>query len=228
MFTKKEKKLRPYFYILLVLLPLLFIPKGRIELFVNKYHTPFLDEFFTFASGLANGTSIAICGLMVIFFMKKKWIYKFLLGTALHFTFVHTFKQLIFKHLQRPVSFFGKEMASHLNFVEGVRVHHLGSFPSGHTTTIFFLVSFFSLCLINKKYITYLLITVGLMAGLSRIYLLQHFFIDVYFGIIFGVLSTLLAHRIIKESKKVTLESRLFPTMYSSVKEQLFSFRNFL
>lgn len=227
MFTKKEKKLRPYFYLLLVLLPLLFIQKGRIELFINKYHTPFLDEFFKLASSLANGTGIAICGLLVLFFMKKKWIYKFLLGTVIHFVFVHVFKQLLLKHMQRPVSFFSKEIVNHLNFVDGIRVHHLGSFPSGHTTTIFFLVSFFSLCLTKKrKGITYALAITGLIAGISRMYLLQHFFMDVYFGIIFGVLSTLTAHRIIKKSKKISLENRLFPTVYSSLREQLFSFRN--
>lgn len=220
MVSRKEKALTPFYIIAALLLPLLLLPKGTIVLFLNHRHNSFLDIFFKVASSLGNGSSIALCAIPVLLFMKRKWFYRFLIATALHFSFVHLFKQVLFRSMKRPASFFDEATLSQLHFVEGIKVHHLHSFPSGHTATIFFLVSFLALFAANKKQ-TYLLALVGLAVGASRMYLMQHFFIDVFFGMCFGVLSTVLAHRIIRSYYKSSYEKRFFPTLYTSFRQQL-------
>jgi membrane-associated phospholipid phosphatase len=63
------------------------------------------------------------------------------------------------------------------------------SFPSGHTATAFSM--FFLLALIyNKKGVGLVCCLLAIIAGFSRMYLLQHFLLDVLAGSILGVAIT--------------------------------------
>ena len=76
--------------------------------------------------------------------------------------------------------------------VEGVHLHHYHSFPSGHTTAAFAL--FMTLCLLtDKKPLHFIYFILAALGGYSRIYLSQHFAIDVFAGSIIGVTGALLA-----------------------------------
>ena len=66
-------------------------------------------------------------------------------------------------------------------------MHYAYSFPSGHSTTAFALFFIFGFFVKNKKW-QILFFILALSTAISRMYLLQHFFIDVYFGSILGVL----------------------------------------
>jgi membrane-associated phospholipid phosphatase len=41
----------------------------------------------------------------------------------------------------------------------------------------------------KNKYVTGLFMIIAILVGISRIYLLQHFFVDIYFGSIIGFLN---------------------------------------
>jgi len=47
-------------------------------------------------------------------------------------------------------------------------------------------VAFFLAYTINKKYALFLFVVLAVTAGFSRIYLMQHFFIDVFAGALIG------------------------------------------
>ena len=66
------------------------------------------------------------------------------------------------------------------------------SFPSGHTTAAFAMYCSFSYYVKSKR-VDLVLFLVAFLVGYSRIYLSQHFLIDVIFGAILGVLASFLA-----------------------------------
>jgi len=195
------QRLFPFFLLLAILFPFLFFDKGVILLFVNGQRTPFLDSVFIKSSSLGNAITVAFVMILVLRF-KLKWLAIFLLAFALQIILVLLFKKGFYSGELRPYLYFYRSGLGHLvHLVEGVKIRYVNSFPSGHTATIFFLVSFFAL-LSRSRSASWVLMTLGLVVGISRIYLVQHFFVDVYFGILFGTISSTLAYLIVKRFPK--------------------------
>ena len=76
--------------------------------------------------------------------------------------------------------------------VKGVDVHSYGSFPSGHTATAFTFALLIAL-LIPSAIVSITCILIALIIGYSRIYLSQHYPVDVAAGMIVAVFSVTLA-----------------------------------
>ena len=73
-----------------------------------------------------------------------------------------------------------------LNWVQGLDLYANHSFPSGHTGaafTMFLILSFF----VGKKNYSILFFTIALLVAISRVYLFQHFLIDVWIGSLCGI-----------------------------------------
>jgi membrane-associated phospholipid phosphatase len=84
------------------------------------------------------------------------------------------------------------EGISGLYFVPGVDMNELNSFPSGHTTAAFSLYTLLALLLGRKQY-GWVWVVLATLVGLSRVYLLQHFWMDILAGAMIGTFfSTLL------------------------------------
>lgn len=195
------QRLRPFFLFLLVLSPFVLVEKGEIVLFFNGLRTPFLDVFFVKASSLGNAIIVPFVLLLVLRF-RFKWLAVFLIGFLLQVLFVLMFKKGFYPGELRPYLYFSRlGMSDLLHLVDGVKIRYVNTFPSGHTATIFFLVSFFAMLSRNKT-ASWILFSLGLTVGFSRIYLIQHFYIDVYFGIVFGTLSTVLSYLIVRRYPK--------------------------
>ena len=172
---------------IIFLYPVLFFPKGEFELLINQFHYPSLDLFFKYSTYLGDGILLAvllICSLFYNYYTAILTAFTIIFQSVI----VSIFKRWIFEGLERPLAFFGESV--NLNFVDGVDVHSSNTFPSGHTATAFAL---FALLFIAMKYrgtiISILFFILASVVGLSRIYLLQHFVVDVYFGALFGILS---------------------------------------
>lgn len=175
---------------------LLFIPKGELHLWLCDHHTPALDAILPFYSDMVNWLPYAVVVLLLLY--RAGWAV-FVAGDILLTTlFVQPVKHLV--HAPRPLTWFAENMPDvSLPLTEGVRMNYWLSFPSGHTTTFFML--FFALSLIamtdnlRGKYVLslfcFLFATVG---AYSRIYLCQHFALDVFAGIIIAVICTLLLY----------------------------------
>jgi membrane-associated phospholipid phosphatase len=111
------------------------------------------------------------------------------LNCALVFVLIMVLKLQIFANQVRPSVYF--EGKQHLDFVQGVEILRYNSFPSGHTAAAFAFCFMLSLLFENKKWSVLLFLT-ALLVGISRMYLLEHFFRDVFFGSIVGMSVTTL------------------------------------
>tara|TARA_B100001287_G_scaffold81165_1_gene67553 strand:- start:337 stop:753 length:417 start_codon:yes stop_codon:yes gene_type:complete len=103
-------------------------------------------------------------------------------------------KRYVFSDLFRPTSVF-KDLVDNGSWylVEGVNLHEKYSFPSGHTATVFSVLILIALLMKNKK-ISVFLVLISFVVGLSRIYLSQHFLIDVLAGSLIGTVFSVLTY----------------------------------
>lgn len=179
-------------------LVLIIWSKSDIHLFLNQYHNSFFNSFFKYTTFLGDGVTPAIVGLTFLFFSFRKG---FIIGAGAVFAGIiaQTLKKLVFYDVYRPKLFFEKlGRLDELYFVPGWEIHSNFSFPSGHTTTafcLFFILSTFT----SNKILKLFCLFCALIAAYSRMYLSQHFLIDVYFGAIFGVLAALLSSYLINK-----------------------------
>jgi len=169
---------------------LLICSKKEIHLFLNDYHSPFGDMVFPWLSRLGEeGVYVVIC---LIFLFKKKYraFIATLLAILTHIIIVQSLKNFIFGNEPRPKMVFGEQV---LNFVEGIEVHSYMSFPSGHTATAF--SAFCLVVLFHKHWLWQVMAFLGACSvAMARMYLQQHFLIDVFFGSVIGIFSALGAY----------------------------------
>jgi membrane-associated phospholipid phosphatase len=163
------------------------------------------DQFFRFFTYF--GDALLWLPMLVYIAWKKRKLY---LGLATAtFTLVTILVQLckyvIVPDEPRPTSFITD--GSYIHTVAGVTVHSISSFPSGHTATAF--AFFLMICLMTRK--SWWLVVGFLTAclvGYSRIYLAQHFPLDVGAGIICAIISVGVAipfqRRLDKRNAKVS------------------------
>ena len=186
-------------YLLLVITGLVIYfsgPHGTTVLWINTRHHPVLDFSFQWLTYLGDGITFAIA---VAIFLILRWrTGLILLGLGLVQTLLSfLLKRVIFPGTPRPKTYF-EDMDLH--FVAGVKVHAYNAFPSGHTMTAFALATFLVYAIRNQKSAV-LLLLLATLAGFSRIYLLQHFLIDVcvgsFLGVVLGRLASELDRRIV-------------------------------
>lgn len=183
-------------------------PKGELHLFINQYHNTLSDIFFKYATYLGEGLVIAIVIIALAFYKIR---YALLLFSSIIFSslMAQFFKRIIFNDIPRPKAYF--EGLANLHFVEGVQVHSLFSFPSGHATLSFALCSSLAFIVKNNN-IKALLLFIALLGSWSRVHLSQHFFIDIYFGSLLGVSCTLLT------SWLFSYKTKSIPTLDNSLR----------
>jgi len=162
---------------------LLFWDKGDFVLWVNERHTTTADLFFRYFTEV--GSWFAITGAFFAFLFVR-YRYSLLIGVAGLLSGSITFfgKRVLFPDYPRPSIYFGNDTA--LNFVEGVSIRSYHSFPSGHTATAFALTFMLAL-IVNRPIFTILMMITASLVGLSRIYLLLHFYTDTFVGAIIGI-----------------------------------------
>lgn len=181
-----------------MVLMLCLYPKAELHLMLNSCHTKGGDMFMRLYSQLAEWPLYLVAALPLV---VKRWrITAFYAVSELtSATVVWVLKQLF--RAPRPATFFESIPDVVLPVVEGVRLHHSNSFPSGHTATFFV---FFTVCALlsaqrfdskqsdSSRFLPTALMCLLLMAaalgGYSRIYLSQHFLGDVCVGSLIGVI----------------------------------------
>lgn len=192
-----------YLILLMVVFGLQYVySKAELHLLLNSYHTSILDTFFKYYSMFAEGPLYVIALLPILWKkieMTMFFYFSELTGGALLQILKHLFS------FDRPVCLFEHYQHLTLPLVEGVNMHHSNSFPSGHASTFFV---FFTCCALltayhyqldvkvknHKKWlaINLLMLVLLIFAALgaySRIYLSQHFLLDVSVGSIIGVVT---------------------------------------
>lgn len=171
--------------------------KGDVLLTINNYHNTFLDNYFVFFSILGEGGYFGIFLLFMALYRIKhlfNGVILYLAGGA-----VTQILKRIFND-PRPISYFADTV--NLYLVDGITIHSWNSFPSGHSVSGFTIFLFFAF-LTKSKPLGLVYFFLAFSVALSRVYLVQHFFIDIYFGSIIGVLTTLILMNIFDNSQKL-------------------------
>ena len=172
---------------------LLITPKAELHLALCQPHTTGLDTIVPIITNLVDWLPY-LCVILLLFY-RVGWATFLASNLLLSTIIVQPIKHIICA--PRPLTWFTENMPDvTLPLVEGVRMNHWLSFPSGHTTTFF--VLFYSLSIIlcaeNVKGKTILSILCFLCASFgayTRIYLSQHFALDIFAGILIALFSTL-------------------------------------
>ncbi len=101
---------------------------------------------------------------------------------------VQILKRIVFSDYQRPVKYFHDTVQLHL--VDGVRLLNGHSFPSGHSASAFAL--FLSLAIFSRnRFIKVICFILACTVAYSRVYLSQHFLMDILAGSLIGVIGTI-------------------------------------
>ena len=193
------------------------IRKGEDVYFVNGNHSAKLDVFMVFVTKLGSGF-LFVPLLICMLFVRFKYAVLTIIVWIGHGLICVLLKRGPFSDLQRPRALLDNDL---LHFVPNIDVHTFHSFPSGHTATMFcfaLLLSLFS----RNRIVSVGLFVLAVLVGYSRIYLLQHFLMDVAAGAIIGVVFTFLAWRYFETaelpvwmSKYLRLNARVSVTLAS-------------
>lgn len=175
---------------------LMIIPKAELHLSLSQHHTSILDVVVPIFTNLVDWLPYLI--VLILLFYHAGWA-TFLASNLLFSTFiVQPIKHII--NAPRPITWFTENHPDiNLTLVEGVKMNEWNSFPSGHTTTFF--VLFFSLSIIlctknikGKNVLAFICFLCASFGAYTRIYLSQHFALDIFAGILVAICSTLILY----------------------------------
>ena len=187
----------PTLVLALVLGIVLFLmPKAELHLALCQPHTTFLDTFVPIITNLVDWLPY-LCVVLLLFY-RAGWATFLASNLLLSTLIVQPIKHIV--HAPRPLTWFAENMPDvSLPLVQGVRMNYWLSFPSGHTTTFF--VLFFSLSIIlcaenikGKNILSFICFLCATFGAYTRIYLSQHFALDIFAGILIAIFSTLILY----------------------------------
>jgi hypothetical protein len=201
-FSKLFKLALGFSFILALLLYLISYLQTRetVFLWLNRDLGNFADYAFNFTSYLGEGWIWLPYFIVLVGWFKKDALFillNFLISTLL----TQLPKNFIWDKVSRPMA--SSIPHEQIHTVKGVTMHLWNSFPSGHTATAFtlFLVSVY---LFPKKEILMIGILYAIACGYSRVYLGQHFPLDLAGGITVGII-TILSSIYLRKNEKENL-----------------------
>lgn len=175
--------------------------KVPVFLFLNHGLGNFADLLFEYITYLGDG--FIWVPIAIYFIWKRRQELVLLISTiSLSTLLAQGIKNFVFTAEPRPTTLITDQTLIHT--VPGVELHGFYSFPSGHTTTAC-CVFLLACLLIPKKWILPIGFLYLLLVGYSRVYLAQHFPLDVGGGLIVGTISlwlSLLLQQLYNQSLK--------------------------
>jgi membrane-associated phospholipid phosphatase len=177
---------------------LLNFSKADIHLWINRHYSPFADIFFKYYTHIGAGL-VALCFSLILVFWKYGYAIFVFSSYLFSSIIVQIIKRGFFPYVMRPTTFFSGKADLHI--VSGMEPNVMQSFPSGHSATAF--AFFLALSLITKnKWFQIAFLICALLVGYSRIYLSEHFLIDVFTGSLIGVITTLVVYYIYEKNQR--------------------------
>ena len=175
---------------------LLLVPKAELHLALCQPHTACMDQLVPLFTNLVDW--LPYLSVLLLLFYRAGWATFLASNLLLTTLIVQPIKHIV--NAPRPLTWFAEHMPDlTLPLVDGVRMNLWLSFPSGHTATFFAL--FFSLSVIccaenikGKNILSFLCFLCATFGAYTRIYLSQHFALDIFAGILIATLSTILLY----------------------------------
>jgi membrane-associated phospholipid phosphatase len=173
--------------------------KGDAHLIINQCQFDFCNYFFFLATYIGDGIAV-ISMVLLLCLIKYRYAVFVAFSNIISAIITQTLKHTLFSDYVRPIKYF--EGVAKLKLIPWVENYSYNSFPSGHTTAAF--TTFFCFALIlENKWQKFLMFTVALIIGFSRVYLSQHFLNDVLAGSVIGVATSLLVYQYLIASERV-------------------------
>jgi len=174
----------PYILFVLVVTSLvIFCDKASLHLWMASHYTEAGDVFFKYYTEV--GGNIPFFVIAVLLFYKYRIAF-IMLATQLSTGLVVQLMKRIWNE-PRPVKYFAENFPKiELHKIAGAHLYSHNSFPSGHTTAAFafFLVLVF---FTEKRWLHFIYFILAVLVGFSRVYLSQHFMLDLLVGSVVGV-----------------------------------------
>lgn len=185
-------------------IPFLVADQGALLIQLNDHRSPEGDLFFRWFTKVGEGYGYLVVFLLLLVYKRRAAWGVPLLGMVV--SLVAWVGKTLFHH-PRPYLYFEQQgLLAQLELIPGVKVNKgLTSFPSGHTMAAFALFSFLAFCFPRKPWLSITCFCIALLVGFSRMYLVQHFFEDVYLGAILGVGLGILAYYVLNRIEQKML-----------------------
>lgn len=154
---------------------------------MNEWNHILADYFFKYITQLGGGLGVVLIAIG-LFFYKVRWGIIGGASFAVSGLISQFFKRVVFEDHFRPYKFF--KDVTEFHFIDGVDLHNMFSFPSGHATSafsIFFLIAFLAH---RKPFIVFMCFVMALAIAESRVYLSFHYTEDILAGSAIGVATT--------------------------------------
>lgn len=163
------------------------IGKNEFFLALNGNLGTIADYFFAIITNAGDASLWIVVLLITLFVLKQKKLWPLLVsGFAISTILTQVCKYFIFPDELRPYKAIPDKAAIH--HVLFIKPLNLSSFPSGHTATAFSIYLIFCLLLPGRWWL-WVGLLYGLLVGYSRVYLAQHFPLDVAAGMLVGVIT---------------------------------------
>lgn len=181
--------------------------KVDLHLMSNQFVGGWSDTLFLILTSTGDGLIIVIAIAILLFFNTRMAIQLaiiFIITTIV----AHLFKDVLMQHMYRPYYVF-KHLHIQLRLVSGMYMNEVSSFPSGHSMTAFSLLAFFAFY-IRQHYIKFIFCITAILIAYSRVYLSQHFLMDILAGSIIGVITVVLVMAYSNISTKYSMPLRTY------------------
>jgi len=177
----------PYiFFVIAFIVLIVSNEKADLHLWLSSFNTQTADIFFKIFTTVGGSFPYYVVGILLFYRYR---LAVFILITQIASGLFSVFLKQTWNE-PRPITYFLENYPNvELHQVAGVHLHSFHSFPSGHTITafaFFMALSFFT----KRSALHFLYFILAALAGYSRIYLSQHFALDVLVGSIIGVAVT--------------------------------------
>ena len=156
----------------------------EIFYFINRHHSQFSDTFFKYYTNVGDGLFyLLIVGILL--FVSFRYAIIAFVAWGIQGIIVQLLKHVAFPDHVRPWQ--ALEGDKNIHLIPDFSPFINNSFPSGHSATAFCMFAMFSF-FSKKKIWGFVFFILAATVAYSRIYLVQHFFLDTYAGSIIGVL----------------------------------------
>lgn len=170
---------------------LLALPKGEAVLWFQEHGTDQLDRAFKYITQLGEAPFIIAMGILMLFQRVGAFVL-ITIASVLDGLLIQFLKKMVFADAARPKLWFATDGIT-INQVLDVSLNSYNAMPSGHTAAAF--TVFTCLGIVSRNTTAQaIFFLVAILVGVSRMYLAQHFYEDVYFGALVGMAVALGAH----------------------------------
>jgi membrane-associated phospholipid phosphatase len=190
-------------------------------IWLSERRTPLLSSFFYHVTRVGEEWTYVFLLIILLFYRFKEALMVLVLAVAVP-VFSLSLKGLFAQ--PRPKRYFTDiGLFDGINLVENIELYAAHtSFPSGHTMSAFAVLGFAAFVFRHSKLASIFLGLLAIMVALSRVYLVQHFLIDVAAGAAVGCLITLIVSWLslrFEQRKEPWLQKNLRTLSQSPIKD---------